>query len=99
MSLSRIRDFVRPRSMVAFVATLALWGATALVPSQAPSSGAYSVLDAVFVPQAAATTCTNNYRCETPGGGGPMSCTPASGWRCEISAGAWCDEAEMPCGM
>ena len=92
MRFARSVNMIRPQSLIALVATLAVLGLVSFIPSQAslpsqaPQTGAYSLLDAVFVPQEAAAGCKNLRRCtETQGG----HCTPAWMKTCTVY-GNWC---------
>ena len=54
---------LKPGSLAAFVATLAGWGVTSLIPSTGPSSGPYSALDQLLVQPAEARPSCNGKKC------------------------------------
>ena len=86
---------IRPRSLIAFVVTLTVIGLMSFIPSQMPQTGAYSLLDAVFVPQVEASNCQNEHQCVN--GFGPCSYAstkrciyPTDGGGCTTQSGGSC---------
>ena len=78
---------LKPGSLAAFVATLAGWGVTSLIPSTGPSSGPYSALGQLLVQPAEALPDCNNSHCL-----GNL-CIGCEGGRCIQEAGYCFDTA------